>query len=403
MLIDSENEDDELPPLPGDEPDDSLDDAAPGGDDAAGGAPADDVNADEGAGGKGKQLSLRDALIKAQKDAEEKASGGKTATGKNGVPKDPKDGKFTKKQKDDAAAAAAQAAQGAKQPVAGGAVGNQQQQAAAGQPIKPSNRFPAEIQAELSKLPPNVITALNAREEQVQRELTTNSEERKMGQEFNKTVAPYVAQIRSEGATPISAVAELFNMAYFLRNPTITPQAKGKFLWDTARQFGADMRLGQQQMVQQPFNPQLHAVTQQVQQLQGQIKQQQDQQKAAEQEAVNSQIATFKADSAAHPHFDAVALDMAALLGAGRAQSLQEAYDKACYANPEIRSIVLAAEQKAAEEKRVADQKAKADAAKRAGSSVRGGPGSGVNKNGKVVQKTLRDEIAANFRALSEG
>lgn len=398
MLIDGEKDDDELPPLPGDEPDDSLNDTAPV-DDGAGAADG-DANADEGAGGKGKQLSLREALIKATKEAEDKqqAAAGKNATGKNNVVKDPKTGKFTP-----VAATAAAQQQAPKAGAAGGVgEGNQQQMAAAGQPIKPSNRFPADIQAELAKLPPAVITALNAREEQVHQQMTQATEERKMGSEFSKVVAPYVAQIRSEGATPISAVAELFNMAYFLRNPTITPAAKGKFLWDTAKQFGADMRLGQQQMVQQPFNPQLHAVTQQVATLQNQIKQQQDQQKAAEQDAVNSQIATFKADTA-HPHFDAVALDMAAMLGAGRAQSLQEAYDKACYANPEIRSIVLAADQKAAEEKRVADQKAKADAARKAGSSVRGGPGVGATKNGKVVQKTLRDEIAANMRALSEG
>lgn len=396
MLIDGENgatDDEELPDL-----ETGTDGAADTGTDDAAGETEGDKS---GTGSDGKQLSLRDALIKATKEAEEKHSDTqqaiKTAKGKNDVVKDPATGKF--KGKDPAAVAAAEAAAKA------GAQGGQQQQAQQTQTgaVLPSKRFPAAIQAELSKLPAPVIAALNQREEQVERELTANTEERKMGAEFSKTVAPYIAQIRSEGATPISAVAELFNMAYFLRNPTITPAAKGKFLWDTARQFGADMRLGQQQAVQQPFNPQLNALHQQVNGLQQQLKQQEDGKKAAEQEAVNSQIAAFRADSAAHPHFEAVALDMAAMIGAGRAANLQEAYDKAVYANPEIRSIVMATEAQVAEQKRVADQKAKADAAKRAGGSVRGGPGKGATKDGKVVQKSLRDELIANLRSVSEG
>lgn len=388
MIIDGETgagDDEELPELETET--ESLPDSP---DDTAG-------EGKDGTGSDGKPLSLRDALIKASKEAEEKHSDTQTALknakGKNDVVKDPATGKF--KGKDPAAVAAAEAA--AK---AGGQQQTQQQQA---QAVVPSKRFPADIQAELSKLPAPVIAALNAREQQIERELTANTDERKMGAEFSKTVAPYIAQIRSEGATPISAVAELFNMAYFLRNPTITPAAKGKFLWDTARQFGADMRPGQVQAVQQPFNPQLQQITQQVTNLQQQLKQQEDQKKAAEQDAVNSQIDAFRADRNAHPHFEAVALDMAAMLGAGRAESLQQAYDKAVYANPEIRSIVLATESKAAEDKRVADQKAKADAAKRAGGSVRGGPGKGATKDGKVVQKSLRDELLANVRALSEG
>lgn len=389
--------DDELPPLPGNEEieDESLNDTPEetGEETVADEAPLEERGGKTATGKGEKPLTLREALLKAQKDAEGKDGQPK---GKNDVPKDVKTGKFQKK--DGAQAASATAAQQPVQP----AVPNQQQPGVQ-QPAQVSTRFPKELQAELNKLPPAVIAQLNAREDATHRELTTATEDRKMGQDFGKTVAPYLAQIRSEGATPISAVANLFDMAYFLRNPAITPQAKGEFLWRTARQFGADMRQGQVQAVQQPFNPQLQAVTNQVQQLQQQIKQEQDSKKAAEQDAVNSQITAFKADTAAHPHFEVVALDMAAMLQAGRATSLQDAYEKACYANPEIRSIVLAADQKAAEEKRVADQKAKADAAKRAGSSVRGGPGQGANKNGKVVQKSLREELAAQFASHSEG
>lgn len=369
--------------------DSSLDENADtGGDGAAG----------EGAGtGEGKPVSLRDALIKATKEAKANADPA-NKTGKNAVPKDPTTGKF---KKPDDPAAALVAGQQPKPPLQPGTL------AAPGTNVPPpaltpSNRFPEAMRAELSKLPPAVIQQLNAREEQVHQELTRNSEERKTGSEFNKAVAPYMAQIRSENTTPINAVAELFNMAYFLR--TATPQQKGAFLWRTAQQFNADMRQVQQGQAvpQQQFNPQINAITQQVNTLQQQLKQQQDQKAAAEQEAITSQINTFKAD-AAHPHFDAVALDMAAMLQAGRAQNLQDAYDKAIFANPEIRSIVMAEQVKADEQKRVADQKAKADAARKAGSSVRGGPGSGANKNGKVPQKSLRDEIAANLRAVSEG
>jgi hypothetical protein len=58
----------------------------------------------------------------------------------------------------------------------------------------------------------------------------------------------------------------------------------------------------------------------------------------AEQEAINGQLQGFAADK---PYFENVRRDMGLLIREGRAQTLDEAYDKACWADPEIRALLI--------------------------------------------------------------
>ena len=91
---------------------------------------------------------------------------------------------------------------------------------------------------------------------------------------------------------------------------------------------------------------------------------------------------------------------MAALLNSGAAQTYQEAYEKAIWADPDIRSGLLSQQQREAEEKRNAEAKARTDAAKRAAGSVTGSPGGVRPTNGSGTgHSSLRDEIRANLAA----
>jgi hypothetical protein len=58
----------------------------------------------------------------------------------------------------------------------------------------------------------------------------------------------------------------------------------------------------------------------------------------AEQEAINDQLQSFASDK---PYFENVRRDMGLLIREGRAQTLDEAYDKACWADPEIRALLI--------------------------------------------------------------
>lgn len=263
--------------------------------------------------------------------------------------------------------------------------------------IKMPKSINQSLQGDWSKLPRPLQEQLAKREDDFHKELTKHDEERNFGREMTRIVTPYMAQIRAEGADAPKAIQELLTTAHILR--TASPQQKGALLWRTAKLFGADMR---QDQAQQPVNPMLQGLQQQVHGLQQMIEQEKALKKQQEDNDIQSQIKAFS-DDPKNIHFEAVKAEMAALLKSGLAKDLPDAYERAVYANPQTRSTLLQSASQSAEEKRVAEKKARADAAKKAGSSIKGGPGMGALKNGKITQPDLRSELRAAFATHAEG
>ena len=265
--------------------------------------------------------------------------------------------------------------------------------------VEPPTHINNSYKAHWKDIPPVVRDAIAKREEEVHREITSRSEDRTLGQKFKEVVTPYVAQMRAEGAEPMQAVQSLLNTAYVLRSGS--QAQKTQLLLETARQFGVDLR----QAAQQP-QQQVHPVIQELQHKQALLEQRLEQERVAkeqqEQAGIHGQIATFAAQPG-HEHFETVKAHMAALLSNNLAKDLQDAYDQAIYARPDIRSTILNQQSAGLEAKRVAEIKAKADAAKRAGSSLRGSPGMVAEKNGKIAHSNLRDAIASSYRQVVEG
>lgn len=260
--------------------------------------------------------------------------------------------------------------------------------------IAPHNNFPAEIKSEWSKLDPKVQAALLKREADFEKIASTMDEERSFAKEMQKTILPYMPLINSSQSTPAKAVTELFNYAHILQ--TGSPQAKGQLLWQLAQRWNADMRANPQ--VQQQPQYQLQNLQQELQQAKEQlaklpetIKQQQEK---AQLQAV---IDAFAADPK-NAHYEKVKPVMAALLTSGQAKDMQDAYDKACFADPEIRSVRLAEEEKAKEAKRIAEAKAKADKARNASVSVKGRTGLNGSEP-PAPKRSLREDLRANLRA----
>jgi hypothetical protein len=83
--------------------------------------------------------------------------------------------------------------------------------------------------------------------------------------------------------------------------------------------------------------------------------------------------AELKAFQSANPHFDAVREDMGRMIQAGIVNTLQDAYDRAIWARPDIRQRILA-DQRAADEAKRAEAAAKvsADAKKAMAVNVKG-------------------------------
>lgn len=272
--------------------------------------------------------------------------------------------------------------------------------------VEPPAGLPKEIKDKWAVLPPEVQAAITKREKEVHEGFTRHDEERNFGKAIKSVLTPYEAMIRSEGSDPVRAVTSLMETARLLR--VSTPQQKGQMLWQLAHQFGADMSTAQQQQPQNQVHPLLQQTMRELQVLKSERENEKQLLEQQEKDSLQREIDTFskKPESL---HFQEVRQHMFALLQAGAAKGssaqelLQDAYDQAVYANPNTRSIVMAAQTASQDAKRVADQKAKADAAKKAGVSMKGSPMRAMNGSAIKPGGSLRQQLESAFSDAREG
>ena len=196
------------------------------------------------------------------------------------------------------------------------------------------------------------------------------------------------------GVAPEQAISELLNADAKLRYSP--PEQKVQYLAQLAQAYGID--IGQLQNYQPaPVDSTVSALQQQVQQLQQYLTQQQMMGRQQEDESLHSDIARFAADPS-HSHFDAVREHMAALLNAGLANSLEDAYAQAVYANPTTRAQV--AQQQAQRER---EEAAKAAKAAREAASVNVRSRSSVVPVEPAAGQTMDDTIKQTLARLRAG
>lgn len=234
---------------------------------------------------------------------------------------------------------------------------------------------------------PMLQQALLRRSEEMHR----GFEQYKAPAEFGRTMAqafiPYQQTLDQLGVTPDVAVGKLLQIDNTLRygNPAQKAQAVANII----TQFGVDLNALQNAPQVDPY---VYALQDKLSQLEGYITQQQREQQEREQATLNSEIAKF---SEGREHFETVREDMAALLQAGRATDLNDAYEKAIWANPSVRAALIAKQQSEAAEK--AEKERKAQEAKRA-SAVN------VPRKGKLPatapKGTMEDTIRAEAARL---
>lgn len=110
-------------------------------------------------------------------------------------------------------------------------------------------------------------------------------------------------------------------------------------------------------------------------------------------------VSAFFADPA-NKYAENVADQMAAMIQSGQATDLKDAYDKACWWNPEIRGLLIKEDQ----DRKAADQAAKAkkaaDQARQAGRSITGGMGA-ANAPGPSASDNLRATLEEQFASAA--
>lgn len=241
-------------------------------------------------------------------------------------------------------------------------------------------------------LPQEIKSEISKRELDMTRGMTKMDDERQFARAMGQVVQPYQALIQSQGSNAPAYVGQLLNTVYTLQ--TGAPHVKAQLWQQLAQQFGID---NQQLAQQSQLDPNVAPIYQEVQQLKTQLQQQQEAQRqaqiAAQQQQEAQAIAMIEdfGRNPANKYFSAVKATMGALMQSGEARDLQEAYDMAINARPDIRAQ-LQAEEKAKREAE-AERQQKVIKAKAKSSSVRGGPG-GIQLP-PVGERTLRQELEA--------
>lgn len=247
--------------------------------------------------------------------------------------------------------------------------------------------------AKFAALDPEVQAEIVRREKESHQKITSQDEDRTFGKKMRDLGRPYEATMAMVGANHETAFQDYLRTAHILY--TGSPDLKRQALLSIAQQHKIDIGTPLQAA---PSDPTIAALQREVGELrqarQAEIQQRQNQ----ESTVIKSAYDAFLAEPGIE-HFDQVKHVMKALLESGAAETYRDAYDKAVYADPGLRSSLLATQQREAEEKRVAEAKAKADAAKRAAGSVTGGPGGVKPSSANGADGSLRDQIRASMRA----
>lgn len=254
-----------------------------------------------------------------------------------------------------------------------------------------------DYQRHWATLPPELKKYIREHEDQTRQTIIKQDEDRLTGKQYRELVTPYLPAIQAQGMNAMQALQGMLQQNYVLRHGT--PAEKRELLLNAAKIYGIDIS---DPVETQPFvDPQVQALQQQLAQLQAFQQQQVQAAQFQEKASIDSQIAAF-ASAPGHEHFQKVSTRMGALLASNQANDLEDAYQQAIWADPELRSTLLAAQQAEAEAKRAAEAKAKATAARNASGSVRGSS-SGLASNVPPAPKgSLREELRAALAAAKD-
>jgi len=236
-------------------------------------------------------------------------------------------------------------------------------------------------------------------DQEVRRTMQEAAPLRKFQQEWGQAVAPFEPLFRSAGISPIQAAQSAFTTIQQLQ--TFSPTDRAQIFATLLRTYPTNLEALAAAVDGQPApqgaqgQPQLdpRAIAAQVRQevMQGLQAQRQE----AFTTKAQSQVEAFASDPA-HEFFEDVWSDMAGLIDAsGGKLSLEHAYDRAVWANPELRAIV----QQREVVKSAATAQAATQCAIASGGSLKTQPATPMN--GHSGQRSVRDDVEAAYARLS--
>jgi hypothetical protein len=242
-----------------------------------------------------------------------------------------------------------------------------------------------------SKLDPSAREYIAQREIEVQRGFAKQAEKFAPYQAMDQLFAPYADKMKASGMNPVQAVQRLLNAQRILDTNPVHGLA-----W-LARSYGIDVNSIPQQVAQMQaqtaqVDPRVETALQRVERLEAELQERQEAERQSLNSSILSEIDTFRA-SGKHPFFEDVRVEMAELITIGSAANLNDAYERAVWANPTTRAKLIEAQRKTEAEQ----AQAAALKAKQAGSiNVRSSPASTTpNRNPRETMAAAWDRAQA--------
>lgn len=285
------------------------------------------------------------------------------------------------------------------------------------EPTRVPPSLPAPIKAKFATLEPDVQQAFIGLEESVQK---AKGEWAKKGERLNRydeVFAPRREQLALRGLDEVQAVSMLFAAQDLLdRNPK-------QGLLELARSYGVNLAQMAQEMsggqpmgqgAQQPGQPQgfdpnalQPLIAQALAPLQQELQTYRQQTEAQLQADANAQVDAFRNDPK-NIYWEDVKEDVAWLISNGRAKTIADAYDRACWSSDAIRPLLISAQsgeqqRQAAErqeaQKRQTAERQRSAAAQQAAGSVTGAPQGAQAIPQASSSGNLRQDLQAAFEA----
>lgn len=268
--------------------------------------------------------------------------------------------------------------------------------------IRAPGSWKANLKARWSEIPRDFQEEIARRDREIEVGFSEQHGRLNRLNQFDEILKPHKEKWTLAGVSEFQGVKQLLAAQDFLERD---PIGGLRYL---AKSYGVDIpQLAQPAAGQQPqqaqFDPALQPILQELSTLKQSVTQREQaeaqrerEQAEAKSQAIAAQIETFRSDPR-HPYFENVQDEMGLLLQAGKAKDLDSAYEMACWANSEVRPLILADQRKG----EAAEAAKRAAMARQAAGSVTGSPGPGVAQATANQNATVEDDLRASFREVS--
>lgn len=229
--------------------------------------------------------------------------------------------------------------------------------------LAPPKTWRPEAAAKWQTLPPEVQREVLKREDDIFRGIESYKADAEVGKSVQRILSPYMPMLQAAGLSPLDQVDGLMKAHHLLA--TGTPEQKSLLFQRLAQDYGVSLEnlSGEPSFV----DPQVAALQSQLAGLQSRLMEREAREANAARQALQEELNTFASDPA-HQYFDEVAGDIAALLRAGAASSLADAYEKAVWTNPATRAKEQARLTAESEASKAAEAKRKIEEARKTSS-----------------------------------